>query len=72
MKNIIHNNKGNWGSNNDKFPRKRRLNAIYNFLTMGLDYNDIIESCPNLSEDELNYVLWYLASKGLRYIPTLS
>ena len=60
------------GINNQWFERVSKLNKIYHFLIRGLDYNSIIEKCPEISEDELNYVLWYFASRGLRYIPTLS
>ena len=52
--------------------RRYRLNHIYNLLVSGFDYNDIIIRCPELTEDELNNELWYMARRGLRYIPTLN
>lgn len=72
MKSFIHNNFGRGNKNGSNDNKRKKLNTIYTFLTMGLDYNSIIENCPYLTEEELNWILWYFASRGLRYIPTLS
>lgn len=72
MRRFINNNIGNLNRDSVDGQYMKRLNQIYNYLSKGMDYNDIIESIPGLTEDELNSSLWYLASKGLRYVPTLS
>ena len=48
------------------------MNLIFSYLSKGMIYKDIVDKCPELSEDDINAILWYFAKKGIRYIPSLS
>lgn len=52
--------------------QQHQMNKIFSYLSKGKIYNEIVEGCPDMTEDEINAILWYFAKKGIRYIPSLS
>lgn len=73
MNNHIHLTETNEDFNNNPIRQaKNKINAVFQYLSNGLSYQEIMSINPQWSEDELNDILWYFVQRGIRYFPSLS